>query len=338
MRLWLTLLLWALPVLASAQDLLDYKLKPAAEAGKGSPQVTLVARTDFRSVELLCSRDGGTAQKFSGGAMKEGQSKAFSLSQAAGEARWDCTGKGFYGTGADEFFDLPISFSGFVGPALSVAVDRNSIDRDGQRFLVRSNREVSRAHLTVTGPDGPFFDEDVSVETDGDALAVGWTGSDELIKFEVTLQDRWGFTAFEAITPWSLEIPHEDVEFDSGQHTIRTDQQRKIDLAAEEISKVVERYGKYVQIKLFIGGYTDTVGSNGDNQALSERRARAIAAALRAKGFAGPLYYQGFGEDALVVGTGDNVDMPANRRAVYLLAADPPAGGQNFPRGAWRAL
>lgn len=337
----LVLLVFALlPVAAGAQDLLDYKLKPAAEAGKGGPQVILVAATDFRSVELVCEREGAQATKLTAGAMKAGQSKAFTLSQPAGEARWNCTGKGFYGAAADEFFDLPISFAGFVGPALTVTIDRPSIDRDGRRLLVKANRSLRTAHLKVTGPDGPFFDADV--EGVGDAGAEGvelqWDGYDEVIQVEVTGFDPWGFSAFEAISPWSLEIPHEDVEFDTAQHTIRADQQHKIDAAAAEIATVVARYGRFVRIRLFVGGYTDTVGNPADNQALSERRARSIAAALRAKGFGGTISYQGFGEDAPAVATGDEVELGANRRAVYLLAVEPPTGGANFPRGAWKSL
>lgn len=78
--------------------------------------------------------------------------------------------------------------------------------------------------------------------------------------------------------------------------------------------------------------------SHGYNQGLSDRRARSIAAYFRSQGFDKPIYFQGFGEDALAVETDDNVDEERNRRAIYLLAAWPPAQSANFPRGNWKPL
>ena len=143
---------------------------------------------------------------------------------------------------------------------------------------------------------------------------------------------------YEEIFPWSLEIPHEDINFDTNEHTIRPDEQPKVDKAYDEMGDVVTRYSKYVEVRLYIAGYTDTVGARGDNQGLSGRRARSIAQAFRTKGFSGPIYYQGFGEDALAVPTEDGVDMEANRRAVYLLASRPPVPSPEFPRGHWKKL
>ena len=93
-----------------------------------------------------------------------------------------------------------------------------------------------------------------------------------------------------------------------------------------------------LEIKLFIGGYTDTVSDRSYNQGLSERRAKSISNYFRAKGFSLPVYYQGFGEDALAVETDDSVDEIRNRRAIYLLAAWPPKQSANFPRANWRKL
>jgi outer membrane protein OmpA-like peptidoglycan-associated protein len=112
----------------------------------------------------------------------------------------------------------------------------------------------------------------------------------------------------------------------------------KLDKAFATIMEKVEQYGEIVEIKLFIGGYTDTVDSRSYNQGLSERRARAIAGYFRERGFRMPIRYQGFGEDALALETNDEVDEIKNRRAVYLLAAWPPTRGKNFPRAAWKNL
>jgi outer membrane protein OmpA-like peptidoglycan-associated protein len=71
---------------------------------------------------------------------------------------------------------------------------------------------------------------------------------------------------------------------------------------------------------------------------LSERRARAIAAWFRRRGFTGPVSYQGFGETALAVPTPDETDEAANRRALYILAANPPPVSEQLPARAWKPL
>lgn len=74
--------------------------------------------------------------------------------------------------------------------------------------------------------------------------------------------------------------------------------------------------GSYVQIV----GYTDTVGSDADNQKLSERRAAEIKKALVALGL--PVQdarTTGRGEHDLAKPTADNVDEPENRRVEVVL-------------------
>ena len=80
--------------------------------------------------------------------------------------------------------------------------------------------------------------------------------------------------------------------------------------------------GEVLSVKLFVLGYTDTVGNSAANQALSVRRACAIAAYFRAAGVKIPIRYAGKGEDALLVLTPDETDEVRNRRARYLLAVE----------------
>jgi outer membrane protein OmpA-like peptidoglycan-associated protein len=147
-----------------------------------------------------------------------------------------------------------------------------------------------------------------------------------------------GFWSELEILPWSVEIPHEEVNFESGSDAIPDAEVHKVDDAYAQLLEAVARYGDLVEISLYVAGYTDTVGGPGDNQALSERRARSIASAFRARGFGSPIYYQGFGEDALAVATPDNTDELRNRRALYLLAAQPPLPSSQVPRASWRRL
>jgi outer membrane protein OmpA-like peptidoglycan-associated protein len=68
-------------------------------------------------------------------------------------------------------------------------------------------------------------------------------------------------------------------------------------------------------------GHTDTVGSVGFNQGLSEERARQVADALTARGIpAGAMTQAGRSENQLAVETGDNVREPQNRRVEIVLS------------------
>jgi outer membrane protein OmpA-like peptidoglycan-associated protein len=80
------------------------------------------------------------------------------------------------------------------------------------------------------------------------------------------------------------------------------------------------------------------VGDKGANRTLSQQRARAIGAYFRKKGLSVPIYFQGFGEDALAVKTEDNVDEARNRRALYILSNFPPPVSYHLPRKAWKRL
>ncbi|MCA9686917.1 MAG: OmpA family protein, partial [Myxococcales bacterium] len=94
-----------------------------------------------------------------------------------------------------------------------------------------------------------------------------------------------------------------------------------------------------ISASLYIVGYTDTVGNAGDNQKLSENRAKAIAQYFVDKGAWCEIYYAGMGERGLAVETGDSVDEVRNRRALYILGVQKPAGGgQVPPQGAWKKL
>ncbi|MCP4871199.1 MAG: OmpA family protein [Proteobacteria bacterium] len=341
-RLLLLLPLLVLPALAVGQgQLLSYALKPAVQSGDGYPQVYLTANDSFDKVTLTCERSDGGSVNLSKSSVSKGKKITFDLKQPTGEFNYDCEARGYYGSGEDEFFDLYFRFDAFLGGGLAIEVPRDEIDLKNSTLTARADRVVGTAHLTIVTPDGPQFDEDVDVgeNSAGDDLWLEWSGvRGDVLRIDVTLTDRWGFYSYENIFPWSLEIPHEDINFDTGAHVMRDDEKHKVDSAYKDAKEVFDRYSKYVEVRLYIAGYTDTVGPRGDNQALSERRARSIAQEFRNKGFVGPLYYQGFGEDALAMATEDSVDLEANRRAMYILASRPPARSENFPRGNWKKL
>ena len=70
-----------------------------------------------------------------------------------------------------------------------------------------------------------------------------------------------------------------------------------------------------------IEGYTDSVGSTVSNQALSDRRAQSVMAALVQLGVSGSqLSTQAFGEDRPVAGNDTPAGRQMNRRVEIVLA------------------
>lgn len=99
-----------------------------------------------------------------------------------------------------------------------------------------------------------------------------------------------------------------DVTFATGSASISPSFQATLDQVAANLVK-------YPNSVVDVYGHTDTVGSASSNQALSERRAQAVANYLTSRGVsAARIRWQGFGETQLKVQTGDGVNEPLNRR------------------------
>jgi MYXO-CTERM domain-containing protein len=178
----------------------------------------------------------------------------------------------------------------------------------------------------------------------GEAITIKWTTAGEVFMIFVRGEDEFGrFTEYKLV-PWAVEIPHTEINFDSGKFDVKTDESAKLDEALAvafhelvALDKVNKAVGANLTPKLYIVGYTDTVGGASGNQKLSNSRSKAIAEYFRDRGFWAEIHYAGMGERGLRVETGDGVDEVRNRRALYLLGVQEPAAGGQIP-GRWAKL
>ena len=234
-------------------------------------------------------------------------------------------------------YEVPISWEYAV--KLSVDLKGAVADIAARTLTVHVTRRVDSAEITAYGAGKAVIDQStVSISGGPGPVEIPWVGDPgDVVLLDVTVHagNAWaGFT----YSPWFLDIPHEDVLFASDQADIPATEAPKLESTLRELQDVLAKYGSVVPVKLYIAGCTDTVGDNAHNADLSRRRARAIAAWLRAHGYDKPIYYHGFGENFLAVPTGDSVDEPANRRAVYMVGANPPPAGSGVPAVSWTAL
>ncbi len=227
-------------------------------------------------------------------------------------------------------------------PPLRVTVDKAKVDLEKHTLEVRMSREASLVKIEVfDGNESMLASEehDFHGQPANTPLVVTWapSGSEPVGRIDVWGHDAFGYYAGVRIVPWSLSIPHEDVNFATGKADIAESEQPKLEASLQAIREAFAKHEKLGTITLFVAGHTDTVSSSQYNLQLSLKRARAIAKWFRTHGLKIPVSYHGFGESSLLVQTDDEVDEPRNRRADYVLAIDPPRF-KNGGTPAWKSL
>lgn len=107
-----------------------------------------------------------------------------------------------------------------------------------------------------------------------------------------------------------------DLLFDTGAAQLRPEGQQRMEQLASFMKHYPQRHAA-------IEGYTDSVGTAAANQALSNRRAQAVLAALTRLGvLASQLTTQGFGEERPIAGNETTAGRQMNRRVEIVFARE----------------
>lgn len=337
-------LLLALAVLlapaAAGAESIEFEVKPKVYAGgKERPTITIHTVEDCDDVVVKLRRADGKALRFRTGRIPAGTVRKFALELPAGrEMRFTGSIERRKG-GSIESLDLDFAAELIVPPTLRV--DPAKVDLAAHRLELTSTRKVSKVEVEVTGDRGedlgktevPF---DAAVP--GTPLKVEWKQAEgTVMRISLRVWDTDRFYQGLELFPWHVSIPHEEVNFASGSSRVEAAEEPKLASSLEQIQDAVERYGRFADLKLFVVGHTDTVGGADANRALSLQRARAICEYFRKHGLRVPIFFDGYGEDALKLATPDETDEVANRRAEYIVAIVPPpiAGAR---AASWKAL
>jgi hypothetical protein len=324
----------ALTLAARAHDAVALRIRPTGEVGGDVPALVLVPLEDATSLSV--SLDCGGTRLSRAGKAAAGVEIELALRVPAGT--WTCRGslEGAFADGSTG--DMPLEFEVSMLAPWKLEVPPDTLDLARHRLSVVSSRPLRTIDVAVTGLGQARLAE-ASLEVAGQAspVAVPWPPtSAEILRIVLVVRDVAGYAQEITLRPWHYAIPHQDVGFATDEARVTPEEEPKLAEALPRIQAVFDKYGGDVPvINLYVAGYTDTVGSTAHNDQLSQMRAAALAAWFRAHGFAGKVWYQGFGERALAVDTPDGTDEPANRRAAYVLGSDAPTGEQ-FPGAAWR--
>lgn len=328
------LLCLSTPVLA-AQDV-EISLNATTPKGR-QPGIILKANRAVLDMEVQLDRSDKQHITLHSGRMKKGATKELPLGQPDGVFTYDGT-LSVHFPDVEEPASMPLHFEAAVLPPPQLLLNPEDVKLEENRVEVTMDRPCRRLTFKVVGDDGVVMDSgnvDFRDLPAGQKLPVVWTPNGRpVMRIDVVGHDVHGyFSPTLQLSPWSLEIPHQDVNFASGQSTIPAAEQPKLKAAVQDIHGAIKRYGKVVRISLFIAGHTDTVGSADVNRALSLARAQAIGQAFRSAGIQVPIHTQGFGEDAPKLKTPDETPEEQNRRAAYILSVEEP-----FAAGGWSAL
>jgi len=315
-------------------------------AGEGKPGLVVLPDTSVKRVKLTLRTAGGKKIVRKAKRIPAGHEHRFSWRQAAGRVHYQATLTAVDSAGHETTtqFEFPV----VVAKPLSVRVDKGLDQLKDHKVSLKANGPIAKVEYSVSDKTHAVVRQGeiaFGPAPAGASVDVQWEALEgEITRIVLKVFDEAGFWAGVELAPFWVEIPHEEVEFANGKWAVRPTEAPKLDRAYTRIQEETVRqreaskWGVNLDLRLYVGGYTDTVGRPADNQALSEKRARAIARYFRKHGFKGPIYYQGFGEGALYVETPDNTPEPKNRRALYMLANAPPPRSGALPRAAWRRL
>jgi outer membrane protein OmpA-like peptidoglycan-associated protein len=216
------------------------------------------------------------------------------------------------------------------------------VDLAGGRLLARLSRPASKLTLKVLGLSGaPLAEVEQAFDgaPAGTPLEIRWTPpAENVARLELFAYDTDGYYKGIAITPWSFEIPHEDVVFRTDSADIDPSEAKKLEATLALIGKELPKAKHLGNVTLFILAHTDTVGADDYNLKLSTRRALAIARWFKTHGVGLSMAYDGMGERMLKVKTADEVDEPRNRRVDYMLGIEPPRFKQSKAAPAWKRI
>jgi MYXO-CTERM domain-containing protein len=332
-----------LAMVALATDPVSYEFSPQTDA-QGKAFLTVTFNEPAQGVEIVIRGDDGNTIKKKVGNVGSGKDVKITWTQKGPQVRYEMDLSGEALSGNFTFEIIKQAAKGKVGQLKFLSSREDIVDRKQAKY--QTSFALSSYEYKVIDDDGDVIASDIVTGgvPAGGTFTVKWSSSAAVFMVEVRGEDEHGRFVEDRRVPYSADIPHTEVNFDSGKADIKPGEVPKLDEAVavafhelDALDRVNQAVNASLTPQLYIVGYTDTVGDPGKNQVLSQNRAKAIAKYFYDQGFWAEIYYAGMGERGLRVETGDNVDEVRNRRALYLIAFQRPGAGGQIP-GSWTKL
>lgn len=193
--------------------------------------------------------------------------------------------------------------------------------------LASGSVEVTPEAIRLEGVSGSPTASDAAVEALAGRLGAGAHYALG-IRYEPRLDPALGLPGGEeCVTRANEAMAGSEIGFEPNSAAIEGD-------VAPSIAALKDALENCGDFRIELGGHTDSQGSEGFNQRLSQQRAEAVLAALAAGGVdTAQMTARGYGESLPVASNDSEAGREANRRIEFRLLADEPAGA-TAPRAA----
>ena len=346
------------PVTAGAQDVdlpLELSAKSAVVAGKGRPCLQIKATAAVRKVRVVIARQG-KRRAYGVSRMRSGQKRKFCWREKPGMYEYAVGMSALY-KGTQRTKELTVSINYL--PPIKLVLDRAKTDVQKRKLVVLLNHPADHAELVIVARGGKVLAREkteFAAADPGTPLEISWSKLEaDIARMDLKVYDTDGFWVGTSISPWTVHIPHAEVAFATTAQLICSTRRwpssstkaristaissasAKLDAAVKLINKALRDHASKLRVRLYVAGFTDTVGGTSHNRTLSANRARSIARYFKKHGVKISILYRGYGEEALAKKTPDNTDEPKNRRALYILSSQPPRLSKHVTWGGWRS-
>ncbi len=303
-----------------------------------TPRLEFTAQEPTNRLTIRLTRDDGVPVQATFGATGRGQTQTISLDGSVGRHQY--TGEVVVGQGASEQTSS-FNFETHVTANLQIQLDRRQVDFSAGTLTLTASRPIAEVQIsTFASPNAgaqvvkQAFDQTVA----GEPVQVRFAPAPQAARLDIKVTDADGFFTGVSLLPWSLTVPHEEVNFASDKADLVAAELPKLDASLKLIQEASKQARGLGPVALYIAGHTDTVGNDAYNLKLSLARAQAIARHFRKRGLRQPILFEGFGERALAVATPDETNESRNRRVDYILALEPPELGARDFQARWKTL
>ena len=319
---------------------MNYSYKDYVDA-KSYPEISFSNDKNLKKLVVTIKRDNKKyiVKKYKN--LKANINKKIVLKQDFKEHSYSLSFKGVYKNKNLKPIDESLEMKGLRIKPLNVKFTKENVDVEGSKLIFSANRDIKKVEVKIYDIYKKLtYQNEINYnKLTKNNIKIEWEKpKNKILSIQIVAYDKFGFWAGMEINPFSVDIPHKEVVFSSGKWNIEKKQIYKIKDSYKQVKKALDKYGKALELRLYIAGYTDSVGDSKNNLILSQNRAKSIAKAFRKMGLHISIYYQGFGEDVLKVKTKDEVDEVQNRRAIYILSSHKPEKCKTIPKDHWVKL
>ncbi len=327
------------PSLAFSQSAFEFQIKNKVQRGQGKPSLVLRATEGVKTAKVVMVRSDGKTRTVKMGSMASGKTKTIVFKQPKGIFTYDVTVTGTT-RGGEKMRTTFGTEVAFIDP-IKIGIKKDNVDLAKGELLLSSNVALTKIDIEVYGKGGDVIHtSSQKIDAMRGDLVINWNPpAGEVGSVKITATDIAGFWSAVVLEPFFVDIPHQELVFETGKATWVEAETPKLKETLERILAEMKKHKrKGLSLQLYIAGYTDTVGTASSNMTLSRARAKSIAKWFRKSGLRLQIFYQGFGETAQAIKTADNVDEKRNRRAVYLLGNAKPPTSPQLPKSNWGKL